>query len=152
MAVYDDQALYLALDIALPAGEAFDSRDKVDWAIEAADEKRSTPAFYLSATGDGEFDSLSALGASNDQAAKLKASTRCAVAKTGKGWSCEWRVPWTALGVSPGNPPEIWRLNIGVYSQRSGVWLAWVPTGSKMCEVQNGGELSIPGSAASAIR
>ena len=65
-------------------------------------------------------------------------------AKTGeKGWTCEWRVPWTALGVSPGAPPEKWLMNIGVRSVPAGVWLAWAPTGGRICDVDKAGELHV---------
>ena len=141
LATHDNQALYLALDISLPKGQEFNPQDGVEWSLRGADEKQVTPIYVLSCKADGSFDSLTAMGASADQAAKLKAGTGYAAAKSGKGWVCEWRVPWTALGVSATTPPKKWLMNIGVCS--AGTWLVWVPTGGRICIVEDGGELHL---------
>ncbi len=141
LAVYDDQALYLALDISLPKGGVFNSQNKVEWSFRGADGKQTTPVFVLSCTADGDFHSLTAMGASAAQAMTLKTGTRYATARTATGWTCQWRVPWTALGVSPAKLPKVWPMNIGVLS--SGTWLVWVPTGGRICNVDEAGELHL---------
>ena len=65
------------------------------------------------------------------------------MAKSEKGWTCEWRVPWIALGVSSVPPPDKWLTNIGVRSVASGTWLAWAPTGGRICNVDAAGELHV---------
>jgi len=144
LAVYDSEALYLALDISLPKGEAVKPENGVEWSLMGADDKQPTPVFVLWCTAGGECNSLTAMGASADQAAKLRDGTRYAVAKSERGWTCEWRVPWTALGVSAAALPKNWLMNIGVRSATSETWLAWVPTASgKICDVEQAGELHL---------
>ncbi len=140
-AAYDAHALYLALDIALPPGEKFDPQNGVEWSLASADEKQYTPIYVLWCKADGSFDSLTAMGAGARDAARLKTGVRYAVARTNKGWACEWRVPWAALGVSSANPPRVWLMNLGVHSMVSDTWLVWTPTGGRVCEVDKAGEL-----------
>jgi hypothetical protein len=72
--------------------------------------------------------------------------SRYAVAKSERGWTCEWRVAWAALGVSPTTPPRTWLMNLGVRSVMSDIWLAWVPTASgRICDVDQAGELRLTG-------
>ncbi|NOZ20694.1 MAG: hypothetical protein GXP25_06350 [Planctomycetes bacterium] len=143
LAAYDDQALYLALDIHLPKGEEFNPQNGVEWSLASVGGKQQTPIYVLWCKADGSFDSLTTMGADADQAAKLKAGTRYAAVRSEKGWTCEWRVPWIALGVSAAPPPEKWLMNIGVRSVTSGTWLAWAPTGGRICNVEDAGELHL---------
>ncbi|MBM4085150.1 MAG: hypothetical protein FJ272_10210, partial [Planctomycetes bacterium] len=136
LAAYDDQALYLSLDISLPKGEALNPQNGVEWSFESADRKQATPIYVLWCKADGSFESLTAMGASADEAARLKTHTRYAASKSDKGWTCEWRVPWSALGVSAANPPKTWFMNIGVRSLATGAWLVWAPTGGRICNVE----------------
>ena len=143
LAVYDEQALYLVLDIQLPEGEALDPQDAVEWSLQSTDDKQPTPVYILWCKAGGDFESLTAMGADAKEAARLKAETGYAAAKSEKGWACEWRVAWTALGVSPTNPPRVWLMNIGVRSVPNRTWLAWAPTGGRICNVANAGELRL---------
>ena len=143
LAAYDGQALYLALDVSLPKGQAFGVQDGVEWSLASADEKQVTPIYVLWCKADGRVESLTAMGADADQAAKLESGATFAVAKSATGWACEWRVLWAALGVSPTSPPKAWLMNIGVRSAASGTWLVWVPTGGRICNVDDGGELRL---------
>ena len=140
---YDDQALYLALDISLPEGQAVTAANGIEWSLASADDAGTTPIYVLLGKGDGSLDSLTAMGATADQAARLQAATRFATATSPNGWTCEWSVPWTALGVPGANPPKAWLMNIGIHAASSGVWLVWVPTGGRVCDVENAGTLRL---------
>jgi len=142
-AAYDGEALYLALDITLPKGEAVLPKDGVEWSLQSTDGRQPTPVFVLWGTADGGLNSLTAMGARADQAATLCEATRYAVATSASGWTCEWRVPWTALGVAAATPPAVWAMNLGVHSTRHDTWLVWVPTGGRICNVQDAGEMRL---------
>jgi len=143
LAAYDDQALYLALDIQLPKGEPLNVENAVEWSLCSADLKQPTPIYVLSCKAGGAFDSLTAMGADASQAERLRAGTKYAAGKSNNGWCCEWRVPWATLGVSAGERPQVWLMNLGVRSAVSDTWLAWVPTGGRICDVENAGELRL---------
>jgi hypothetical protein len=140
---YDSEALYLALDIVLPKGEAIAPQDGIEWSFQSNDERQPTPIFVLWGSADGSLNSLTAMGASADQATKLREATRYALATSATGWTCEWRVPWGALGVTAATPPAAWAMNIGVRSSVHDCWLVWAPTGGRICNVQDAGELRL---------
>jgi len=140
---YDAQALYLALDITLPKGEKLNPENGVEWSLASADTKQITPIHILWCKAGGDFDCLTAMGADAEEVTRLRAGTRYAVTPSAEGWAGEWRVPWAALGVSPANPPRTWFMNIGVRSASTGTWLVWVPTGGRICNVEDAGELRL---------
>ena len=43
--------------------------------------------------------------------------------------------------MSPAKLPKVWPMNVGALS--SGTWLVWVPTGGKICNVEEAGELHL---------
>ena len=144
LAACDGQGLYLAIDVTLPKGETLDPQNGVEWSLESGDSKQTTPIYVLWCKADGSLDSLTAMGATEEEALRLRRAARYAVAQTDKGWSCEWCVPWTALGVSPDGPPRTWFMNIGVRSTPARTWVVWAPTGGRICNVRSAGELHLP--------
>jgi hypothetical protein len=51
-------------------------------------------------------------------------------------------VPLRALGLDPGQIRTL-LLNLGYRSLARDVWVAWVPTGGAICDVDSGGQLSL---------
>ena len=143
LAAHDAEALYLALDITLPEGQTLDPANGVEWSLASIGEKQPTPIYVLVGKADGSLDSLTAMGADAAQAATLKAGTEYVTRTSAKGWTCEWRLAWSALGVAADAPPEGWQMNIGVHSVPTGTWLVWVPTGGRVCDVENAGILRL---------
>ena len=82
----------------LPKGEKLDPQNGVEWSLESGDSKQTTPIYVLWCMADGSLDSPTAMGATEEEVLRLRRAARYAVAQTDKGWSCEWCVPWTALG------------------------------------------------------
>ncbi|MBT4814244.1 MAG: hypothetical protein HON70_01015 [Lentisphaerae bacterium] len=140
---YDAAALYLAIDVTLPTGFEFDPQSGVEWSFASADKALSTPIFVLSGRCDGSFESLTAMGADTQQAATLAGGTRYAVTASETGWTCEWRIAWESLGVSPAALPGAWLMNIGVHLAGNPVWLVWTPTGGRVCDVESAGILRL---------
>ena len=142
-AVYDKEALYFAVRVNLPGKAEAGAADKVEWSFRSIDVEQSTPIFVLIGSADGTVRSLTAMGATADQAAKVQEQSTYKAKQAQGGWDCEWRVPWEALGVSPTNLPRNWRMNLGVAAGAGGSWLAWVPTGGRICDVDMAGELRL---------
>ena len=140
---HDSEALCLAIDITLPEGQELDPGNGVEWSLASADEKQPTPIYVLWGKADGTLDSLTAMGADAEQAATLKAGTSYATRKSANGWTCEWRVSWGVLGTAKASPPRDWLMNIGVRSVPTDTWLVWVPTGGRVCDVENAGVLRL---------
>lgn len=140
---YDHEALYLVLDITLPKDDAVAPADGVEWSLQSLDRAQPTPVFVLWGTAAGALSSLTAMGATPEQAAAVRDATRYAATASAAGWTCEWRVPWTALGVAAAAPPAAWAMNLGVHSTRHETWAVWVPTGGRICNVQDAGEMRL---------
>ena len=55
-------------------------------------------------------------------------------------WTCEWRLPWTALGMTPGAGARL-AANLSVHRTADGAWVAWMATGGAFYEVAHGGAI-----------
>jgi hypothetical protein len=146
-AAHDANCLYLAMRCTIPAGHAPVAGlnwqgDGVEVSFRCAEPNHSTPIFLLWGTTDGTFNSSSQRGASTEQTALLEAQTAYAAQVTPGEWACEWRVPLRALGLDPGQIRTL-LLNLGYRSLARDVWVAWVPTGGAICDVDSGGQLSL---------
>ncbi len=52
-----------------------------------------------------------------------------------RGWSCEWRIPWSSLGIRPRPGLELWaNLSVHKTSPRA-MWLMWQATGAQTWRV-----------------
>ncbi|NOZ22010.1 MAG: hypothetical protein GXP25_13090 [Planctomycetes bacterium] len=148
IAAHDGKNLYLALRFFLPKGakiqvvRGFDQGDGVEVSFRSADPKKPTPIFLLWGSAGGAHESSTAMGASAEQAEALKKATTYAARQTKDGWACEWRIPFTAMGLKPENVKGFF-FNLGVQCAADGQWIAWVPTGGRLCDVDSAGELHI---------
>jgi hypothetical protein len=55
-------------------------------------------------------------------------------------WTCEWRIPFAALGV---NPAAVKRFlfNLGAHHTAGDLWTAWVGTSTALFHVDKAGDL-----------
>jgi hypothetical protein len=148
-AAHDADSLYLAVRCTTPKGHkptaGLDWRgDGVEVSFRCAEPGMSTPIFLLWGTTDGAFNSSPQKGASAEQTSLLESKTAYAAEVKEGEWTCEWRVPLKALGLDPGKVKSL-LFNVGYRCLAGDVWLAWVPTGGAICEVDSGGELVIEG-------
>ncbi len=67
-------------------------------------------------------------------------------AQVGKGeWTCEWRLPLAALGLSPASTRRL-KFNAGVLNSATQAWAAWYATGGALYEVGGAGDLILEAS------
>lgn len=139
-AAFDDDALYLAMRFELPAGTeltsalAFDQGDGVEIALRNADPKHFTPTFVLWGSVGGTHASsayLDQMGASYERADGLRKATVYAAKRLTDGWSCEWRVPFAALGLEAKDVDSL-LLNIGLKCVATESRVVWTPVSGSL--------------------
>ena len=147
-AAFDDTSLYLAIRFDLPkdaklqAQGGFDRGDGVEVSFRNADPKHSTPIFLLWGSSGGTHEASTVMGASAAQAEALRRGTVYAAKQTPTGWACEWRIPFSSVGLKTEDVKAL-LFNMGLSCTASGSWVAWVPTGGPVCDVNNAGELRL---------
>jgi len=147
-AAFDDDGLYLAMLFDLPKGaklqpqRGFDRGDGVEVSFRNAAPKHTTPTFLLWGSSAGTHEGSAAMGASAQQAEALRKATTYAARPTPTGWSCEWRIPFGAMGLKADHVKTL-RFNMGLSCIANGAWAAWVPTGGPLCNVDLAGELKL---------
>ena len=55
-------------------------------------------------------------------------------------WTCEWRVPFAAVGVNPAVTKRL-KFNVGALESVGRSWSAWYGTGGALFEVGGAGDL-----------
>jgi len=147
-ATHDDDSLYLAMRFGLPKGAklqtegGFDRGDGIEVSFQNASPKHPTPIFLLWGSAGGAHEGSTAMGASAEQAEALRKATVYAARKTDTGWSCEWRIPFSAMGLEADNVGTL-LFNLGLQCTANGSWIAWAPTGGRVCDVANAGKLHL---------
>jgi len=145
-AAFDDGHLYLAIRFDLPKGAklqpqgGFDRGDGVEISFRNADPKHTTAIFLLWGSAGSTHEGSAAMGASAQQAEALKKATVYAAKATPTGWACEWRIPFSAMGLKTADVKTL-LFNMGLSCTASGSWVAWAPTGGRLCDVDLAGEL-----------
>ena len=145
-AAWDDQHLYLSIRIEIPkraklrGGTDFRHCDGVEVSLQAPSAKAATPIFVLWGSTDGSYQALPPGGATPAQCQALHKAVTYSAVVTPKEWTCEWRIPFAALGMHPAKVERL-RFNIGTHLAASDAWVAWVATGGAFYEVGSAGEL-----------
>ena len=145
-AAHDGSSLYLAMRFELPKGAklevagGFDLGDGIEVSFRNADPKHPTPILLLWGSAGGTHESSTAMGASPEQAKALRDGTAYAAKKTPTGWACEWRIPFSAMGLRAADVKTL-LFNMGLQCTADGSWVAWAPTGGRLCDVSLAGEL-----------
>jgi len=57
-------------------------------------------------------------------------------------WTCEWKLPFDALGLLGPNV-RTYNMNVGLRTLADESWAAWVGTGGRICQVGLAGELRL---------
>jgi len=146
-AACDGRDLYLAVRISvgekakLVAGLGWQG-DGIEVSFREAGGKKPAPTFMLWGTVDGRFNSTTQEGASPAQVKLLEDSVSYAARVEKDGWACEWRIPLSKLGIDPGKVKTL-QFNLGVRRTTPSCWIAWVPTGGRICDVASAGELRL---------
>jgi len=145
-AAWDETSLYLAIRIVLPkgakavGGAKWGAGDGVEVSFQDASGKTAGPIFLVWGDAAGRCESGPYGGASPAQVQTLEKSiTYAAGIGTGE-WTCEWRIPFAAAGVTP-TPGQRLRLNVAVHQSASDLWAAWLATGEALYRVERAGEL-----------
>jgi len=147
-AAYDDGSLYLAARFDLPKGAklkaegGFDRGDGIEVSFQNASAKHPTPSFLLWGSSGGTHESSPAMGANAAEVERLRKGTSYAACKTDTGWSCEWRIPFSAMGLSADSVDTLF-FNLGLQCAANGSWIAWAPTGGRVCDVAKAGKLHL---------
>ncbi|MBM3861964.1 MAG: hypothetical protein FJ395_20260 [Verrucomicrobia bacterium] len=122
---YDDQCLYVAVNIAmfdvtkLSSGAKWGKDDGAEVCIAV---KEGT--FVIHGFADGTVESVTLAGVPADAAARVGKAVRFAAKPYGTtrgGWRCEWAIPFDALGLKP-TPGLKVPFNIGVRRTEDNVW------------------------------
>lgn len=146
-AAWDTANLYLALrvtkekDEKLTAGLNWQG-DGVELSLRGVNRKQLAPILVLWGTTDGRFNGSAAMGAPAEQVQQIEKEAKYAARGGTDEWTCEWKLPFTALGLTAA-PEDGFKLNVGLRSLANDSWAAWVPTGTRICEVDQGGDLHL---------
>lgn len=148
-AACDDDALYVTVRNPLRNRDQIVSKggwgqqDGLELALQDAQSKPAGPVYNLYGYPDGSFDSVTTAGATPAQAEKLRLATTYAARLYEQGWECEWRIPWSAMGIDPTKVKRL-RFNIGVRKPENKAWVVWHGTGGYNFDVANAGTLILP--------
>lgn len=150
----DNEALYVGARV--PTGTALgkpalEHRWHDDDALEIAVQDRyASPAghiFTFRGWSDGHFECPAVAELPADKAAKLTLQiVYKAVQETdGKSWTCEWRIPFAALGIVPEHTPLL-AANATLHAASSDLWRSWRLKGGDTYDLfHNGGIVRLPG-------
>lgn len=144
---YDDTALYVAarnpVDNAAELGTVRKPRDNYDRLLLAIqDPSDAKPGAVLTLLGypDGQFRNPDFAGAPADVNARLQGATTYGAEIGSREWTCEWRIPFAALGFDPKTTPKA-RFNIVVKKTQPKVSCVWRITGGSAWELDKAGVL-----------
>jgi hypothetical protein len=146
-AAWDTENLFLAMRFVTPktvrlkAGLNW-AGDGVEVSLRGLSTDGVTPIFVLWGTVDGTFHGSTAMGTSAEQVRHLEQGARYAARIGADEWTCEWQVPFAALGLTAA-PARGFKLNLGLRTLADDTWSAWVATGGRICEVDVAGELHL---------
>ena len=147
-AAHDGDSLYLAMRFELPKGATlkaeggFDRGDGIELSFQNANPKHPTSILLLWGSVGGMHEASPAMGASADDVERIRKGSSYAAAKTDTGWSCEWHIPFSAMGLKAGNVDTLF-FNLGLQCTANGSWIVWTPTGGRVCDVANAGALRL---------
>ena len=116
--------------------------DGMELSFRSLGKKAPGPIYVLWATTDGTFNGSTAMGATPADTERLEKGVSYATNVEEREWTCEWRIPFTAMGLTTA-PTGGFKLNVGLLRSLGGSWAVWIPTGGRICEVDMAGELRL---------
>ncbi|MEI6503159.1 MAG: hypothetical protein WCP21_19285, partial [Armatimonadota bacterium] len=111
-------------------------------------DKGHGPLFYLVGDSAGVFDSYAVAGLPKARADGLRGAVQYAAAAQPGGWTAEWRVPLSALGLDP-KTAQGCCFNVGVHKPRTpnasdnDKWAVWTGAQGPNWQVWTAGWLSL---------
>ncbi len=144
---YDDKGLLVAVDNAtdpnanLKKGNQWGENDAMELAIRPGDTK--APVLVYRGFASGHWLVSDENGTPAAAIEKARAGVQYAARAVEQGrWSAEWRIPWTALGLSgPPAPGTKWPFNLSVRKVAGDLWVMWHGTGGNSYLVERAGVL-----------
>ena len=147
---YDDEALYIAARHPMPEGAKLEytshtwgATDAMEIAIQDGYADEPGPVLSLYGWPDGHVVSTDEAGAPADVVARLEDATAYAAAVGDGEWTCEWRMPFAAMGFEPESAPML-SANFGVRKLAEGAWAIWRGTGGASHQVSKAGLVVFP--------
>ncbi len=151
-AAWDGTALYLLvvnpLDPTQPlkAEGAWGQVDAIELAFRSPSHAKSlcygNPIFNLRGFPNGKFESVSAAGATAEQAQQLGAAVQFAATVAPDRWVGEWRIPMDAAGIDPATLKEL-PFNLNIRRVADDSWMVWTLTGAEVWQVDTAGLLQL---------
>jgi len=147
---HDDRYLYVAVDSLvdpkqpLQVGETWGRCDAVEIAIQNPDAGgQFAPVIVLRGYASGRYESSDEAGAPKDVVARAARGVAYrARVKKPDSWSCEWRIPFSSLGIDP-RTTRSFPFNITVRKTGGNVWLMWRGTRMHSWRVDQAGDLEL---------
>jgi hypothetical protein len=148
----DDQALYLAVNSQVEPGTPlrkdpqWGSSDAVEVAIRNPAGGEKAPILVLRGYPGGAFQSSAEAGASAEAVAKAAEGVQFAAGTRGAAnWQAEWRIPFAALGIDPGQHRRL-EFNLTVRKSAQPLGVLWVGTlDLATWDLRHGGILELQG-------
>ncbi|OGV66554.1 MAG: hypothetical protein A3K19_23865 [Lentisphaerae bacterium RIFOXYB12_FULL_65_16] len=144
---YDSEALYIAVrhlvknpSALKPGANTWGQDNGMEVALQDVSSPKSGPIFNLYGFPDSRCVSTDAAGAPAAAVAALQKAVTYKAAVGADAWTCEWRIPFAALGIKPDAAPKI-LFNLGVKKTDPDAWVIWRGTGGATYRVENAGEL-----------
>jgi len=145
---WDDQALYVAF--SNPVNGTSPMALETVWgkseAVEVAvrrGETKGAPVLVLRGYAKGTFESSAEAGADAAAVRQAAAGVTFAAATSGASlWTCEWRIPFAALGVDP-RTQRAFSANLTVRKVADNLWVMWAGTGGRSWELDRAGRLEL---------
>ncbi|MDX9978623.1 MAG: right-handed parallel beta-helix repeat-containing protein [Lentisphaeria bacterium] len=143
----DDQALYVAfsnlVNGASPvgAGANWGKDDAVEIALRQPG--KGNPIVVLRGFAGGTFLSSAEAGAPEEVVRRAGEGMAYAAKPVGAAlWTCEWRIPFAALGINPARTPAL-DCNLTVRKVADNLWVMWVGTGGFSWHLDHAGKLEL---------
>jgi hypothetical protein len=146
----DDHALYVA--VHNPVNNVSELKqlrepptqfDRVLLAIQDDFAQPRGPVLTLLGLPNGEKRNINFAKAPKTTLDRLFAHSDYAARISNRDWSCEWRIPFSALGFTPDSTPKV-RFNLIVKKTRPTASCIWQSTGGYMWELDQAGLLLFP--------
>ena len=145
----DDTGLRIAIDNAvdpnatLKKGNTWGDDDAVEVALRGGD--KNAPILVFRGFPSGHWLVSPESGAAPAAVQRATHGTEYAARAVDQGrWTAEWRIPWTALGITPAAGMKL-AFNLTVRKSAEPVWLMWQSTGGNSFLVDRAGVLELVG-------
>jgi hypothetical protein len=140
----DDQALYVAMRNPLregaslrTAGHLWGETDGVELAFQNAEDGVPGPTFILRGWADGHVSAPDLAGASEAVRKRLEKSVTYRTKVDKDAWTCEWRIPFAALG----GVPALLNANLTARNAGQNLWRTWRIASGSTYDLHNGATL-----------